>query len=129
MGIEESRTPTFPFAVSSGYQWLVDRGLAGFDPFSALQPWHLLARAEAFSVSTRWPRAGATGEEVVAFARRQDCDDLACFLRGYDGVLVIHGWTPGGYDVVARYASFWDWLKSVVDDIREWAALTDPHSP
>jgi hypothetical protein len=61
----------------------------------------------------------------VAFARRQDGDDIACFEvgpQGVNSVVIIHGWTDAGYDIVAKYRTFWEWLKSVIDDIAEWAA-------
>lgn len=114
----------FPFALPAGYRWLIDRGLAGFEPNSALQPWYLLPPEQVFSVSDRWPRAAETSQ-LYAFARRQDCDDLACFKEDapQPGVVVVHGWTPDGYEVVARFDSIWEWLRKVVRDIEEWVAL------
>lgn len=116
----------FPFAVPAGYRWLIERGLAGFEPNSALQPWYLLPHDQVFSVSDRWPRA-AEASRLYAFARRQDCDDLACFVIGEDApqprVFVVHGWTPDGYEVVAKFDSIWEWLRSVVRDIEDWVAL------
>ena len=120
--------PLFPFAVPRGYHWLVERRMVGFEPFSALQPWYFLPAPEAFSVTQRWPKVGVH-DDLFAFARRQDCDDIACFSRkadGSTGVLVIHGWTANGYDVVASYGSIWAWLKSVVDEIAEWAERPGP---
>lgn len=118
----------FPFAVPAGYRWLIDRGLAGFEPNSALQPWYLLPHEQVFSVSDRWPRPGEASR-LFAFARRQDGDDLACFgTRGEDRppkVLVVHGWTLEGYEIAAEFDSIWDWLRSVVRDIEEWVALGD----
>lgn len=118
----------FPFATPAGYRWLIDRGLAGFEPNSALQPWYILPHEQVFSVSERWPRTGEASR-LYAFARRQDCDDLACFAVNEDilqpTIVIVHGWTPEGYEVVARYDSIWEWLVSVVRDIEEWVALGD----
>ena len=118
----------FPFPVPEGYRWLIDRGLAGFEPNSALQPWYLLPHEQVFSVSEHWPRAGEPSQ-LHAFARRQDCDDLACFAAkegaSQPSVVVVHGWTPEGYEVVARFESIWEWLRNVVNDIEEWVALGD----
>lgn len=123
---QEARVPTLPFRAPAGYEWLVARGLAGFEPNTALQPWYLLPAEEVFSVSDRWPQPKNAGE-VYAFARRQDSDDLACFAVVQEShepnVLLIHGWTPEGYEVVARFDSIWDWLRSVIDDIREWSSV------
>ena len=124
----DSLVARFPFAVPAGYRWLIDRGLAGFEPNSALQPWYLLPREQVFSVSDRWPRA-AQDSTLFAFARRQDCDDLACLAMRHEDrqlrVVVVHGWTPEGYDVVAEFDTIWNWLRSVVRDIEEWVALGD----
>jgi hypothetical protein len=116
----------FPFTVPSGYRWLIDRGLAGFEPNSALQPWYLLPHEQVFSVSERWPRV-TEAAQLHAFARRQDCDDLACFAVKenslHPSVVVVHGWAAEGYQLVAQFESIWDWLRDVVTDIEEWVAL------
>ena len=84
----------FPFSVPAGYRWLIERGLARFEPNSALQPWYLLPYEQVFCVNERWPRGEETAR-LHAFARRQDCDDLACFAIAGNtseiGVVVVHG--------------------------------------
>ena len=40
---------------------------------------------------------------------------------GQPGVVVVHGWTPEGYEVVATYGSISEWLRSVISDLEEWA--------
>jgi len=117
--------PQFSFPVPKGYLWLLERGLVGFEPLSRLQPWHYLDAGGAFDVTQRWPQ-GPHPDQLVAFAKRQDRDDLACFSISsglVTGVVVIHGWTPEGYSVLATHQTFWIWLKSVVDDIAEWSEL------
>lgn len=118
-----SRAPVFDFDVPSPYNWILDRGLVGFDPFTSLQPWHLLDKPAAFSVSERWPGLYSDGD-LYAFARRQDCDDLACFVVK-DGraqsIAVIHAWTAEGFEIVEHLDSLWDWFKSVIDDVAVWA--------
>lgn len=106
-----------------GYQWLLDRGLVGFEPFGPLQPWHYLRPDDQFDVTAHWKKL-FEGDSLIAFARRQDCDDLACFRisKGKTvAVCLVHAWTPTGYEVLAEYKSFWEWLKAVVDDIQAWA--------
>jgi hypothetical protein len=117
-----SREPIFDFVVPSGYNWLLEHGLIGFDPFSPLEPWYYLDRDEFFDVRDRWPKV-SDRRSLIAFAKRQDCDDIACFEVGdksVSAVVVIHGWTEDGYAVIGSYKSFWEWLKSVIDDIAEW---------
>lgn len=119
--------PSFTFKIPRGYHWLIERGLVGFEAFSALQPWHFLDRDSAFSVSKRWPKQKSV-DELFAFARRQDCDDLAAFLvqdGRVKGVGVLHGWTANGYELVETYATLWDWLKRVICDVEEWVELGD----
>ena len=75
---------------------------------------------EHFKVDEKWKDSKSVGP-LIAFARRHDNDDIACFMPS-DGtvkVVLIHGWTPTGYDVVATYDRFWDWIKSAIDDIAE----------
>lgn len=106
---------------------MVDRGLVGFGPGSALQPWYFLPQEQVFSVRDRWPKA-TEDVNLVAFARRQDCDDIACF-DATEGdvtiarVVVVHGWTPEGYAIAAKYETIWAWLGDVVADIEAWVAL------
>lgn len=110
--------PTMP----APYRWVLEKGLAGFEPWTALQPWYFLREAEVFEPTATWP-AGPSKARLVAFARRQDCDDIACFEFGSgepDSVVVIHGWTEEGYSIDSRHASFWDWMKTVIDDIAQW---------
>jgi hypothetical protein len=120
--MKDSDIPDFGFELPRGYRWLLDRGLVGFEANSSLQPWHYLPSKHAFDLGERWPsRPGNT--RLFAFAKRQDCDDLACFEvvgSRAERIFVVHGWTPGGYEVDRSYQSFWEWLKSVVDDIAEW---------
>jgi hypothetical protein len=105
-----------------GYRWLLDRGLVGHAPFTQLQPWHYLPPDQCFWASDRWP--GVTDKRLFAFAKRQDCDDLACFVaigsHSVQGIALIHGWTGNGYDLCQEFDDFWVWLKHVVDDIADW---------
>jgi hypothetical protein len=118
----------FPFALPAAYRWLVDRGLVGREPNTALQPWYFLPLDEVFCLNDRWPDL-IVSRRLFAFARRQDCDDLACFAVGEDNlpprVFLVHAWTPEGYQVVAEFDSVWDWLKAVVSDIEDWVALDE----
>lgn len=108
----------------SGYRWLLDRGLVGYEAFTQLQPWHYLPLEQCFWASERWP--GVTNKRLIVFSKRQDCDDLACFVVAEDntvnGVALIHGWTGSGYDLCREFNDFWAWLKYVVDDIADWVS-------
>ncbi|MBE2197082.1 MAG: hypothetical protein IAE79_00635 [Anaerolinea sp.] len=112
--------PLFEFDIPIGYKWLLERNLVGFDTHSQLQPWYYLDRENVFSVTQKWPQVAYSKGELIAFARRQDCDDIACFSvkkGGTNAIVVIRGWIDAGYEVINYYASFWEWVKSVIDDI------------
>jgi hypothetical protein len=120
---DRDRLPKFSFEVPKGYYWLLERGLVGFAPFTALQPWHYLDHQSVFWADERWPSGQQIGR-LFTFAKRQDSDDLACFsLSGerVDGIAVIHGWTNSGFTLMAMHRDIWTWLKSVVDDIAAWS--------
>ena len=107
-----------------GYQWLLDRGLVGFGPFTQLQPWHYIPNDQCFWATDKWKNIST--KRLLAFARRQDCDDLACFVVGdgglIEGISLIHGWTQAGFDVAQEFPGFWEWLKHVIEDIAEWVS-------
>ncbi len=114
-----NRMPDFGFKVPRGYVWLFESGVMRYAN-SPLKPWHLLDRGGGNFT----PPGQGTQGRLVSFARRGDTDDVACFRVNaedeVDGVVLIHGWVPtGGHEVVATYDSFWEWLKSVIDDIAE----------
>jgi len=118
----------FDFDVPRGYCWLLERGLVGYEPFSALQPWYYLDARHSFVVNERWPDPILDCERLVAFARRQDTDDVACFAMNggkVAAIYLIHGWTREGYTIAEKYSDFWNWLKSVVDDIAGCADRQD----
>jgi hypothetical protein len=117
-----SDVPQFDFETPLGYFWLLERGLIGFEMNSQFQPWHYLPARHVFELTDRWP-LGPSRKRLVAFAKRQDNDDLACFeveAGVARRVLVVHGWTDSGYDVEAELNGFWEWLKLAVDDMQEW---------
>lgn len=112
--------------VPAGYHWLIDRALIGYEPFTQLQPWHYLPMEHCFWASDRWP--GITEKRLFTYAKRQDCDDLACFVVSEDGtvqgVVLIHGWTGSGFELHQEFPDFWAWLKYVVDDIASWVSAS-----
>jgi hypothetical protein len=125
--MNSNQIPNFDFVPPKGYSWLIDRNLVGFEANSALQPWHYLPSRHAFDLSERWP-TGLGSMRLFAFAKRQDCDDLACFEvheHRVERVVVVHGWTAEGYQIDRTYSTFWDWLKAVVDDLEEWVDVGD----
>jgi hypothetical protein len=106
----------------TGYQWLIDRNLVGFEPFTQLQPWHYMPTEQCFWATERWPDISANS--LFVFARRQDNDTLACISfdsnQVVKGVVLIQGWTTSGFDIIQEFPDFWSWMKQVIQDIAEW---------
>jgi hypothetical protein len=122
-----SDIPKFDFKAPRGYEWLLQHALVDFVPNSSLQPWHYLPGRHIIDLEDLW-LSGPSKTRLVAFAKRQDCDNLACFevIEGRAmRVVIVHGWTGTGYSIELSFKSFWDWLKSVVDDIAEWSEASD----
>ncbi len=109
-------------------RWLQAHGL------KSLTPWHLLEGDQSSSGFRREyileASEGSVPErDMLLFAHRQDCDDVAGFVvedgKIRDDVIVAHltyrgGPEVPGYPSVERFASFWEWLKSAIDDTAEW---------
>jgi hypothetical protein len=118
----------FPFGIPRGYVWLIESGIDLFKPGSFLAPWYILPEEQIFDVGRAWPGSFERGR-LFAFARRQDCDELACFLNvGGVGneVRLANGWTPSGCDVDRVGMSFWDWVRSVIEVVEGRVDLDDP---
>ena len=81
-----------------------------------LTPWHIMTREQARTrLSGLRQRYKA---KYVPFARRQDNDDLAVLLPEAPGrVIVIHDFAEEGWQFVAEFPSFWDWLRATVEEM------------
>ena len=110
---------SFSFSTPAGYKWLLRQGLINFEINSPLLPWYYLKKEDTFFTNKHWPETPSK-YTLFVFTRRQDNDDLACFKVENNiakEIVLIHGWTSEGYSIVHIYATFWDWLKSVIDDM------------
>lgn len=109
----------------SGYKWLIERGLVGFEPFTQLQPWHFIPLEQCFWATERWPNIST--KKLFVFARRQDNDDLICLSFDHNQIVneVVHiqGWTGAGFKIIQVFPNFWDWMQQVMLDIAEWIEL------
>ncbi|URK88216.1 hypothetical protein LP421_12670 [Rhizobium sp. RCAM05350] len=59
---------------------------------------------------------------LVIFAKRGDCDDIACWEEGKPGrIVVINDFADNGYENAGEYDDFQDWFKSVIDTMmKDW---------
>lgn len=64
--------------------------------------------------------------QLVPFARRGDCDDIACFeVDKGDRVFVIHDYASKGYEQREIYENVWEWLKEVVNIMIEFEIMEE----
>jgi len=116
--------------VPDGFIWALNHNLIGLDTFSQLEPWHLCDIPEIIPLSKRWKNIQLK-RTFIPFARRQDCDELACFevISGkVVKICTIHyqlhsDGIPTDIEILDEHPSFWDWLKSVVSDIEQWVQV------
>jgi hypothetical protein len=101
-----------------GYQVVKDFNLIN------LKPWHFVTDTEFDGlfevVNKHYPI-----REVIPFARRDDNDDVACFVshdpeQEAGQVIIIHDFASLGYEVVARMKTFWDWFRYAVNEMIEF---------
>lgn len=99
----------------SGYGTVLDLSLVN------LKPWQILRDDDVVALYAGINRM-YPARKVIPFARRNDNDDVACFViedntqqRGQ--VIVIHTFASEGYEVVARLKTFWTWFRSAVDEM------------
>lgn len=54
--------------------------------------------------------------QLVPFAKRADCDDVACFEIGKPGkVEIIHDFADPGWEQRTEYPDFWSWFSDAVN--------------
>lgn len=63
---------------------------------------------------------------LIPFARRGDCDDVACFEVGKgEQVFVIHDYASNGYEQHEIYDNVWKWLEAVIDTMIEFELMEE----
>ena len=64
-------------------------------------------------MSQRYP-----DRKYIPFARRDDCDDIACFEYGKgDAVFIVHDYASAGFEEHKRYDNIWGWFKDAIDEL------------
>jgi len=99
------------FEYPSEFELLIDQNLLDFDPWIILTGDRLKKRF--FGLKERYP-----SRDLVPFARREDNDDLACWEKGKE-VVVIHDFASSGNERGESSISFWSWFRQVIEDMIE----------
>ena len=58
--------------------------------------------------------------KLIPFAKRDDCDDIACFEIGKgDEVQIVDDFAYRGYELETnrKYESFWAWMKAATEEL------------
>jgi hypothetical protein len=96
---------------------LLDKETIDFGPWQLLHGESLLLRHNG--LKKRFPQL-----TLVPFARRFDCDDVACFDVSIQHLplkaLIIHDFCSPGWEQRGEYASFEDWLEAAKLEAEEW---------
>lgn len=105
---------TLDFKFPKAFMKTVELNLIDFDI------WYLLDKESFFEryagLKDRYPT-----RTLIPFAKRDDCDDVACFeLDKPNKVEIIHDFASEGYEQKKEYNNFWDWLKSAIDEMIEF---------
>lgn len=88
---------------------LIECNLINFDVWYFMDKYS--ARLRLDGLRQRYPN-----RNLIPFARRSDCDDIACFDVEQGGkVYVIHDFASNGYEQREEFDSIWEWLKYVID--------------
>ncbi len=108
----------YPFA----FKRIVELNLVNFDV------WIIMNRNDAikklYGLKSRY-----TNRNLIPFALRQDCDDVACFdLDNFNKVCIIHDYASPGYEQHRSYDSFWDWFRSMVESMIEYEEIEEEYN-
>ena len=94
-----------------GYKKLKDLNLIDFEYWYFIPEYQLKNRF--IGMSQRYP-----SRKYIPFARRDDCDDIACFEYGKGNtVFIIHDYASDGFEERKSYSNIWEWFKDAIDEL------------
>lgn len=116
--LEEYERPN-NFAYPQAIIKLLELNLINFDV------WYFMdkesAKIRLAGLQKRYP-----SRTLIPFARRGDCDDIACFEVGEgERAFVIHDFASKGYEQREIYENVWEWLKDVVNTMIEFEIMEE----
>lgn len=101
------------FEYPAAFARVVELGLVN------LEPWWIL-EGEVLRNRYHGIRARYPNRNLVAFAARQDRDDVACWDLDRGEISIIHDYSSQGFEQVRNVADFETWLRQAVDDLIEF---------
>ena len=107
-------TEIYPnFEYPEGFCKIVDLGLTDFDLWFILEAPY--AYQYCLDMKKRYP-----SRKLIPFAKRTDCDDVACFEVGKQKMVeIIHDFAEPGWEQRAEFSDFWAWFKDAINEFIE----------
>lgn len=79
--------------------------------------WYLMSN-EQVDIRVKGLKVRYPSRNLIPFARRDDCDDIACFEIGKGNrVQIIHDFAGEGFEQRKEYKCFWDWFRDAIDEM------------
>ena len=74
--------------------------------------------AELAETYTNGMKSRFPARHLIPFAKRCDCDDVACFELEKPGKIeIIHDFCSPGWEQRGEYDSFWDWFMDALEEM------------
>lgn len=107
------------FRYPGGFKRLVERKLTHLEPWWVFEA--AVARDLMRGLAQRYP-----DQPLVPFAKREDRDDVACFVHeSATTVVVLHDFASNAWDRRRVFNDFYAWLQQAVADMIEFDRLED----
>jgi hypothetical protein len=102
------------FVYPSEFLRLVETELKRFPPWKIMDSDS--AKGLRDGLRKRYPQ-----RDLVPFALRLDCDDVACWEKGkLPKVSIIHDFASPGWEQRQEFDTFWAWFRSAINDFIEF---------
>ena len=118
--LEEYERPN-NFVYPKAIYKLLELNITDFDVWYFMDKESVKIRIEGFR--ERYPE-----RNLIPFARRGDCDDVACFEIGKgEKVFIVHDFASSGWEQRKIYENVWEWLKEVIDTMIEFELIEEQY--
>ena len=87
---------------------LIEQNLIDFDPWIILNG--DLLKEKFMGLNQRYSE-----RDLLPFARRLDNDDVACWEKGKEGIVIIHDYASPGYEQRETYTDFKEWTFAALE--------------
>ncbi len=109
--LKQNELPSW-FSYPADFLRTIELGLVDLEPWRILEGDELVNRQ--LGLKDRYPE-----RELMVFARRDDCDDVACWEMGVEGVVIVHDYASAGWESSEGFKTYWDWFRSAIEDMIE----------